>query len=114
MTLIDNESRKEGKRRISSNEDSVDEVVQGQEENINNSKQKLITIAIHSNKKFTKDNNSRKNKWDEKQLDAYFKGQTSLVEFDLVWFYGVSIIIGYLIPNLIFTYILNIIRKHIL
>ena len=26
----------------------------------------------------------------------------------LVWFYGISIIVGYLMPNLVFTFILNI------
>ena len=26
----------------------------------------------------------------------------------LVWFYGISTIVGYLMPNLVFTYILNI------
>ena len=28
--------------------------------------------------------------------------------FDLVWFYDISIIVGYLMPNLLYTYILNI------
>ena len=28
--------------------------------------------------------------------------------FSLVWFYGISIIIGYLMPNSLYTYILNI------
>ena len=27
---------------------------------------------------------------------------------DLVWFYGISTIIGYLMPNLVYTYILSI------
>ena len=30
------------------------------------------------------------------------------MRFGLVWFYGVSIIIGYLRPNSLYTYILNI------
>ena len=30
------------------------------------------------------------------------------IKSSLVWFYGISIIIGYLIPNTIHTYILNI------
>ena len=43
-----------------------------------------------------------------------FKAKFSLyiyikyMRFGLVWFYGVSIIIGYLRPNSLFTYILNI------
>ena len=28
--------------------------------------------------------------------------------FDLVWFYGISTIVGYLMPNPLYTYILNI------
>ena len=28
--------------------------------------------------------------------------------YDLVWFYGISTIVGYLMPNPIYTYILNI------
>ena len=31
-----------------------------------------------------------------------------LVWFGLVWFYGISTIVGYLMPNPIYTYILNI------
>ena len=32
----------------------------------------------------------------------------------MVWFYGISTIIGYLMPNPFYTYILNMISKHIL
>ena len=28
--------------------------------------------------------------------------------FSLVWFYGMSTIVGYLMPNSVFTYVLNI------
>ena len=28
--------------------------------------------------------------------------------FGLVWFYGISIVFGYLLPNPVYTYILNI------
>ena len=28
--------------------------------------------------------------------------------YDLVWFYGISTIVGYLMPNPLYTYILNI------
>ena len=28
--------------------------------------------------------------------------------FGLVWFYGISTIVGYLMPNPVFTYVLNI------
>ena len=33
---------------------------------------------------------------------------------DLTWFYGISTIIGHLIPNPVFTYISNMICKHFL
>ena len=36
------------------------------------------------------------------------------VYIDLVWFDGISTILGYLMPNLVFTYISNMICKHIL
>ena len=32
-----------------------------------------------------------------------------MIWFGLVWFYGISIIIGYLMPNPLYTYILNMI-----
>ena len=32
----------------------------------------------------------------------------SMIILGLVGFYGISIIVGYLMPNLVFTYILNI------
>ena len=31
-----------------------------------------------------------------------------LVWFGLVWFYGISTIVGYLMPNLVYIYTLNI------
>ena len=31
-----------------------------------------------------------------------------MIWFDLVWFYGISTIVGYLMPNPLYTYILNI------
>ena len=34
--------------------------------------------------------------------------------FGLVWFYGISTIIGYLMPNPVYTYIRLLICKHIL
>ena len=39
---------------------------------------------------------------------------TLMVWFNLVWFSGISTIVGYLMPNPVFTYILNMICKHIL
>ena len=35
-------------------------------------------------------------------------GVLSIVWFGLVWFYGISTIVGYLMPNPLYTYILNI------
>ena len=31
-----------------------------------------------------------------------------LNKYDLVWFYGISTIVGYLMPNPLYTYVLNI------
>ena len=31
-----------------------------------------------------------------------------MIWFGLVWFYGISTVLGYLMPNLLYTYILNI------
>ena len=31
-----------------------------------------------------------------------------MIRFDLVWFYGLSTIVGYLMSNPVYTYILNI------
>ena len=31
-----------------------------------------------------------------------------LIKFGLIWFYGISTIVGYFMPNLVFTYILDI------
>ena len=38
----------------------------------------------------------------------------SKIGFDLVYFYGISTIEGYLIPNTFYTYTLNMFSKHIL
>ena len=35
-------------------------------------------------------------------------GESDKKSDDLVWFYGISTIVGYLMPNPLFTYILNI------
>ena len=36
------------------------------------------------------------------------KDSDKIVCFSLVWFYGISTIVGYLMPNPVYTYILNI------
>ena len=41
-------------------------------------------------------------------LYTYVLNIYDLVWFGLVWFYGISTIVGYLMPNPIYTYILNI------
>ena len=42
-------------------------------------------------------------------LDSLFNGiSTFICQAILVWFYGISSIIGYLMPNPLYTYILNI------
>ena len=73
-------SRKEGRRGLTSIEDCIDGTIQELEEYTKKSKEKLITTANNSdinrnnlriNRKTTKI--SRKQKWEEKQLYAYFK-----------------------------------------
>ena len=39
------------------------------------------------------------------------KKQSDIIQFGLVWFYGISTIVGYLIPNSFNTYILDISKK---
>ena len=36
------------------------------------------------------------------------KPKVNLNRFGLAWFYGISTLVGYLIPNTLYTYILNI------
>ena len=40
--------------------------------------------------------------------DVYISTQIYIAKFGLVWFYGISTIVSYLIPNPLYTYILNI------
>ena len=74
------ESRKEGRRALASIEDYVDSSIQRLEKYIKKSKELLITAAsisnsnIMTNRKTTK---PRKQKWEEKQLNRYFKRQTA-------------------------------------
>ena len=42
------------------------------------------------------------------------RAQLVSVQFDLVWFYGISTIVGYLMPIPVYADILNMICKHIL
>ena len=42
------------------------------------------------------------------KFPVFMKKIQSSDKMRLVWFYGISTIVGYLIPNPIFTYILNI------
>ena len=44
----------------------------------------------------------------------YYSVMSSLVWFGLVWFYGISTIVGYLMPNPCDTYIKYVLCKHIL
>ena len=42
------------------------------------------------------------------QCNKIFQDITSNINYGLVWFGGISTIVGYLMLNLVFTYILNI------
>ena len=67
-------SRKERERELASIEDSVDTSMQGQEEYIKKSKERLIT-ATRNNINNIRINSTitRKQKWEEKQLYGFFK-----------------------------------------
>ena len=41
-------------------------------------------------------------------LYTYILNRYDLVRFGLVWFYGISTIVGYLMPNPLYTYIFDI------
>ena len=42
------------------------------------------------------------------------RSNLNILLFGLIWFSGISPIVGYLMPNPVFTYILNMICKHFL
>ena len=46
--------------------------------------------------------------WNNKGVKYYFQKLMYLFEFGFVWFYGISTIVGYLMPDPILTYILNV------
>ena len=50
----------------------------------------------------------------ESDVNIRIENALTAINLRLVWFYGISTIVGYLMPNPLFTYILNMICKHIL
>ena len=45
---------------------------------------------------------------------SYLEGDDITFSFGLVWFYGISTIVGHLMPNPLYTYIKYMVSKHIL
>ena len=43
-----------------------------------------------------------------KSLEKFFLSKSTWIEFGSVWFYGISTIVGYLMPNQVYSYILDI------
>ena len=115
---------KERGKGFASLEVCIDASIQRFDDYIEKNKEKLISAIsnsysnIRTNRKTTK---TRKQKWEEKttvwifqatnwwnclrkDLDNDNRKETS---GGLVWFYGISIIVGYLMPNLVYTQILD-------
>ena len=65
----------EGKRGLDSIEDSKDASIQGLKDYIKKSKERLITVTRNrtENIKINGKTITRKQKWEEKQLNGYFK-----------------------------------------
>ena len=53
-------------------------------------------------------NNPIKSNYIKAKIDNMQKEVWIMCLFGLVWFYGISTIVGYLMPNPLYTYILNI------
>ena len=62
----------------------------------NRSKIENDSIKKYKNKTKQKNNNQHKNEW---KLNQTEKKKNKLVRFGLVWFYSISTIVGYLMPN---------------
>ena len=81
-------SRKEGGRIISSIENCIDVSIQGLENYIKKSNERLITAAhngisnIRPDRKMTK---TRKQKWEEKHIYGYFKRPTGKITQEKTW-----------------------------
>ena len=78
-------TRKRGRRGLASLEDCVDVSIQGLDDYMQKSKERLIIAPsnriynIRTNRKTTK---TWKQKWEEKQLYWYFKRQTSEISYE--------------------------------
>ena len=80
-------SRKEREKRLTTIEDSINELIQRLKDYIKKRRGRLIT-AIRNNTDNTSINQTkitRKQKWKEKQLYGYFKRQTSKISHEKTW-----------------------------
>ena len=80
-------SRKEERKGFAGIEDCIDASIQGLEEYIKKSKERLITAANNSNNNISTDRkttNTRKKKWEEQQY-GYLKRQTSEIAHVKTW-----------------------------
>ena len=91
-------SRKEGGRELASIEKCVNASIQGLD-NYTKKQRKLIIAASNSISNIRTKRKTTKTKMGRK---------TSRYISSFVWFYGISTIVGYLMTNPIYTYILNI------
>ena len=81
-------SRKEGRKRLDSIEDSMDALIRGLKDYLKKIKERLIIVtnkstdSIRTNRTTTK---IRKQKWEEKQAYGYFMRQTDEISHEKTW-----------------------------
>ena len=75
-------SRKVQRRRLARIENSVDALIQGVEEYIKKSKERLFIKTRNSTDSIIINRTTRKPKWEEKQLYGYSKRQTSEISHE--------------------------------
>ena len=97
------ESRKEIARELASIEDSVDASIKGFKYYVKKSKERLITAAGNSinNIQTNRTTKTRKQKWEENQMNGYFKQQTGEIANEKTW-KGCYIIKGWFLISIIF------------
>ena len=83
---------------------------------VNYQEEKNLSSCCECNFSWVKSKNKKAkrltNAWilsrDLKKAGEHQVGSNTNCKFGLVWFYNISTIVGYLIPNILYTYILNI------